>query len=569
MRKLLVVISILYTLTTFGQSVENSVIRASDYGLKPNTYENSTPILNHIIQICKEQNINTLLLDSGRYDFWPEGAIKKELFISNTSNEEECPSKIKTLAILLEELNNFSIDGQGSTLMFHGKMTNLAMIHCNNITLQNITIDAERPCGSEMTIEKVTDTSIDVRFHHQSKYNIQNSRLSLIGEGWRTNHPICVEYNPTTNHFSHSDLWYKMADSSAEELSQGLIRFHLTKPIKAYVGNILTVRDHIRDEVGLLNLENVDVTFRNVNLRYMHAIGLVSQFSRNITMENVCCEPEEGSGRVLASSADFFHFSGCSGKVRVLNCRFSGAHDDPINVHGTNLRAIQPEGKNKLKVRFMHHQTYGMKAFWEGDTIAFVHANTMQRFAEAVVQKAERISDREIILTINRKIPENLEWNLDVVENITRTPEVEIRNCYFTHTSTRGTLVTTPRKVVIANNTYDHTGMSAILIAADAMDWYESGPVCDVVIENNHFIGCAYNGGHHDAVIAIEPSNRIISKKIPVHQNIRIINNTFDTWGNCVIYAKSTKGLTIKGNTINGTPDTEAIQLEGCSNVIR
>ena len=69
--------------------------------------------------------------------------------------------------------------------------------------------------------------------------------------------------------------------------------------------------------------------------------------------------------------------------------------------------------------------------------------------------------------------------------------------------------------------------MSAILIEGDAEGWYESGPVKNVRIENNTFIGCAYNGGPSNAVIALNPSNSYINANLPVHQNVHIIGNKF------------------------------------------
>ena len=59
--------------------------------------------------------------------------------------------------------------------------------------------------------------------------------------------------------------------------------------------------------------------------------------------------------------------------------------------------------------------------------------------------------------------------------------------------------------------------MSAILIEGDAAGWYESGPVKDVLIENNTFLDCANNNNKH-AVIELNPSNTDINEKRPVHQ---------------------------------------------------
>ena len=132
--------------------------------------------------------------------------------------------------------------------------------------------------------------------------------------------------------------------------------------------------------------------------------------------------------------------------------------------------------------------------------------------------------------------------------------------------------MTTPRKVVIAENTYYKTGMSAILIEGDAEGWYESGPVKDVLIENNTFIDCAYNGGPENAVIALHPSNTVVDANRPVHRNVRIIGNRFQLAGNPVLYAKSTEGLVFKDNEVELLPGTNVKQkelfiLNGCKKI--
>ena len=129
----------------------------------------------------------------------------------------------------------------------------------------------------------------------------------------------------------------------------------------------------------------------------------------------------------------------------------------------------------------MHPQTYGFNAFFEGDTVAFVRPSTMQRYAQAVIKTAKLLSNRIVEVTLTKPIQHDIELQSDCLENMTCTPEVEIRNCYFTRTSTRGILVTTPRRAVISGNVFYKTGMSAILIEGDAAGWYESGPVKDVL----------------------------------------------------------------------------------------
>lgn len=554
------------------QAQQKDTLFVADYGIHPYSYENQTVRMQSVIDDCKKFKTKVLVFEKGRYDFWPEGAVRKEYFITNTSTEQECPSKMKTIGMFFEEVEGLTVEGNDATLMFHGKMTMLAMAHCRQMTLKNLHLDAERPGGSELTYTRVDGQGVEVSFHRDSRYEIADGKIHLYGEGWRSNRIHCIEYDPQSEHFFYSQGWNKLAASEAREVAPGIVRFATPADFQPKVGNTLTMRDIIRDQVGMFIYESGDVTLDRIGIHYMHGLGIVSQYSRNLTMHKVDCTPRERSGRILASSADFMHFSGCSGKINILDCRYAGAHDDPINVHGTNLRVVRKINTQALELRFMHGQSYGFNAYFEGDTVAFVKASTMERFASATVKSVKRLTDRTLEVAFDRAVPDGLELNHDCVENMSCTPEVEIRRCHFTRTSTRGTLMTTPRKVVIADNTYYKTGMSAILIEGDAEGWYESGPVRDILIQNNTFIDCAYNGGPGNAVIALHPSNTVVDANRPVHRNVRIIGNKFQTWGNPVLYAKSTEGLVFKDNEVEPVAGREVSSkeqfiLNGCKNV--
>ena len=98
----------------------------------------------------------------------------------------------------------------------------------------------------------------------------------------------------------------------------------------------------------------------------MGNFGIVGQYSENLTYEKLYCAPEWGSGRTCAGFADFVQMSGCKGKIRILDSYFEGAHDDPINIHGTHLKVMEYVSDRQVKVRFMHGQSYGFEAFIKG-----------------------------------------------------------------------------------------------------------------------------------------------------------------------------------------------------------
>lgn len=509
----------------------------------------------------------TIVMQPGRYDFWPEESVHERIFVSNTSSEEETTDKTKVFGIWINGLDGITIKGEGALMVCHGAMTPIGINDSKNITLTGLEVDFERPGMSEFTYVSTEPGKTLCRFHKDSRYAIEDGTLELVGEGWKTEVPHCVIYSPYEDRLYYSRDWDVLHKSKASEVEPGLVRFETPAGFKATPGDIVTVRDRIRRQTGSLIQYSENIRLEGMKYRFMHGLGVISQFTRNVSIINCAFAPSEDSGRVIASSADFAHFSGCAGLVEVRGCRFCGAHDDPINVHGTNLRAVRKVSDKCIVVRFMHPQTYGLKAFKPGDKVCFERAETLERYAKAVVREAERLDDYEIRLTLDRSLPDGLKLGSDCVENLTWTPEVIISGNDFSRTNTRGILLTTPRKAVIENNVFHHVGMNGILIAADAADWFESGPVCNVTIRGNRFEDCTFNGGPDQAYIAVHPSNKVVDPNIPVHRNIRIEGNSFSLRDGCpALSAKSVRGLTFRGNTIEGASSPTAI-LYGCSKV--
>jgi hypothetical protein len=279
-------------------------------------------------------------------------------------------------------------------------------------------------------------------------------------------------------------------------------------------------------------------------------------------MDSVVVKPEEGSGRTCAAWADILHFSGCSGKIEVSNSYLSAANDDAINVHGTHLRIIERTAENKIKVRFMHGQTYGFTAFLPGDSIDLVHAETLNAYAANVVVHSERLNDKDVLLTLKKVVPKDIEAN-DVVENTTRTPELWVHHTTITQIPTRGILATTRRKILIEHNRFFRVRWTAVLMEDDAESWFESGPVKNALIRNNEFIECGA------PAISIHPENKVFDK--PVHHNITITNNRFvlNNDGK-VLFAKSTSGIKFSGNQIKSSKllDIKGVtEFQDCFNI--
>ncbi|WP_215224015.1 right-handed parallel beta-helix repeat-containing protein [Echinicola shivajiensis] len=549
-----------------------TIIDLKDYGVEANSYKNAVKGIQAALKDAARYDSAIIKFPSGRIDLWPEGAERKEYYVSNAT-EDDTLSKVKTVGILVENMQNLSFEGNGALIVSHGKMVHLALDHSKNIKIKDLNFDYERPSMSEVQIETVGDDFAIVKVHKDSKYRVNEGQVEWYGEGWKAGHLHVIRFDPETETMYYEKSKF-MEKSQAFDLGENRIMFKGFdfKNAQLNKGDILSFRDTYRDCVGVLNNFSENLSFENIGLHYLHGLGMLSQFSKNIHVNGIHAQPRESSRRVIAGFADFLHFSGCYGEVKIENSIFSGSHDDPVNIHGTHLRVVD-HGKDKIKVRFMHHQTWNLIAFEAGDSIGFVNNDNLEVYDYAKVREVKKINPRELELSLDRAVPAAL-GEKHCVENISKTPSVHIRNNRFEHTNTRGLLLTSRRKILVENNVFYRTGMHAILIANDCNFWYESGPVKDVTIRNNQFIECGYNSFPDSYPIAIKPEVLEFQKGKYVHSNINILDNEFVLINDALLQGVSTDGLVFKGNTIRmgkrdffPQTDRPMISLDHCKHV--
>lgn len=526
----------------------HTVIRLNDYGAKADSGEDAaTAIRKAIEETARTEGPVVLTCDQGRYDLYPEHAAKCEYYISNTASEDENPDATKTIGILLKDMKNVTFDGNGSLFVFHGKQTMLVVDGCEQINIRNLRLDYARPTVTEMTVERIGENCLDTVVHEDSRYEVENDRLTWTGKGWRFRDGLMQEYDPLTNTTWRIDN-FVMTAAQVEERTPGRLRLRFAEGgmPKTEVGRVFQSRDGIRDQVGAFVVRSRKVAWSDVSVHFMHGLGLVCQFSEDVSFERMELAPRPDNGRTVAAFADFIHISGCRGLIRVADSRFAGAHDDVINVHGTYLRVVGQPSKDEVLLRFMHPQTYGFPAFFTGDVIEFAASESLVTYAEAVVIEAELVTPRVMRIKLDGSAPERLRVG-DVVENVTWTPEVEIVGNVMARIPTRGILLTTRRRSLIEGNRFERMAMCAIQIACDAGSWYESGIVADLTVRGNTFIECGHPGA---AVISVSPENTETMEGHYVHSRIAIEHNRFDMREAPLLEAKSTEHLTFAGNAI-------------------
>ena len=493
----------------------------------------------------------------GNYQWQAEGLNEEKLHISNTNDAPDMPKRVM---IDLHGAKHLVITGDDAILFCCGRMMEIHMDQCKDITFKDIAIDYARPTISEYTALEVGDKEAVFQIHPDSKYVIENGKLSWVGDGWKEG-PGCFVQEFTAEPLHVSNVGgNKGLSGQVEEIEPGKVRMSYDKNPGFRKGSTYQHRQIRREYASVFCNNSSNISYLGVKFHFMHGMGVVSQFSKNLTFDNVTIAPREGSGRTCASWADMLHFSGCYGKISVNNVLFHGANDDAINIHGTHLKITEMKDPRHITVRFCHGQTWGFEGFRKGDEVDVISGKNLNSKGMNKVVSATMSQDkRGMELELEKDLPADVAVNEDCLENVTATPEVVVTNCRVECIPTRAFLLTTRKPITIKDNVFVRSHMSAILVADDARSWYESGFVRKLTIEGNTFDHC---GG---PVINVAPENREHAQA--VHSGISILNNKFLMDNKNGVSLKSTSNVLIEGNSFSNGTAQENVRQNNCTDV--
>lgn len=545
---------------------ETKVYEMSVFGLKPNRNKNASPVLQKVLQKIKaeykEGDSIVIRFAEGHYNFYEKGAAIREYYISN--HDQDNPKKV---GIALEDMRNLTLDGNGAQFIFHGRMLPVSLLRSTNCSLKNFSIDFATPHIAQI---KIVDSSPEtgITFEPASWVNYRITKDSVFetyGEGWTVRPSWGVVFDGETRHlvYNTGDLGCKT--KGASEVSPRRINVPAWKEKRLKPGMFFIMRGWGRPTPGIFLSHDLNTIIDNVKVHYAEGMGLLAQFSENITLEKfgVCLKGDDDP-RYFTTQADATHFSGCKGKIISCNGLYEGMMDDAINVHGTYLKVVKRVDDHTLIGRYMHDQSWGFEWGCPDDEVQFVRSQTMELVGGRNHITSIRPYDkdkidgaREYCITfkepLDRAINESEGFG---IENLTWTPEVLFAGNVIRNNRARGALFSTPRKTVVEDNLFDHTSGTAVLLCGDCNGWFETGACRDVTIRNNRFINALTSLYQFtEAVISIYPEIPDLAGQQKYFHGgkeggIIIENNEFDTFDSPILYAKSVDGLLFRGNTI-------------------
>ena len=554
----------------FKASVEVSIshtsgtrtLKAKDFGLSPNNPSiNASPIL---LQMCDSaralsaQGLKVRIqLDKGQYHFHPRQAATREYYISNHDQNQP-----KTVGIPLEGLRNVTFDGCGADLLFYGQMLPLSLIESTDCTLRNFSIDFPNPHIAQAVITHNDGKSLSYKMEPWVDWEVKDGTLYTRGEGWRYHANGGIAFDGNSRHLiaQTSDCSFPTSNLTTDK--DGNIHAPSWKDPRLVPGTRFALRTWNRPAPALFLADDVRTTLHNIKVHYAEGMGLLAQMCTDIDINRLSiCLRGKDDPRYFTTQADATHFSGCKGIIRERNGLFEGMMDDAINVHGTYLKIIERIDDHTLIGQYMHGQSYGFRWGEPGDTIQFIQSNTMEVVSapntiRSIAPHKGKINKgvRQFRITLTEPISKDINPFRAAygIENLTWSPRVEFTGNTVRNNRARGSLFSTPRQVIVRNNTFDHTSGCAILLCGDCNGWYETGACRDVLIEKNKIINALTNSFQFtNAIISIYPEIPNLDKQQKYfHSGITIRRNRIQTFDKPILYAKSVDGIKFEGNTI-------------------
>ena len=539
----------------------NTLINVLDLHDATTHGDNMTPAVIAAIARARAAGGALITFPKGVYHFRADGAFAKSYHIANNDAGE------RLIIFPLIDCNGITIDGGGSEFIFHGRVSPFVIENSTRTTVRNFSIDYDRPFFTQGTVLDAGDGFVDLMIDQaEFPYRVEAGEFVPYAKEWTVENNagmLIIEFDPKTKAPQYDGYWClgRFRRSSAPEptgwmknltkviaatqLPSGAVRIKAGFERRFKTGNMLIICHEARMNAGFVVIGGSNTLIDSVDIFHVGGMGVIAQLTENITCNKLAIRLKPGTKRLLSTVADATHFVNCTGRVTLTDCVFENMDDDATNIHGICTPVSKIIAADTVVVNLGHFQQQGVNVYQTGDTVNILDRKSLLTKNTAVVRSSEMTDPQHVRLQFDGSIA-GIITDESAIDNPTRMPEVLIRGCRTGNNRPRGFLISTPKKVVIEENTF-YNSHYGIHISGDANNWYESGAVTDVTIRRNRFVGCCY--AENVPAIAVTPEIEHPDAEVGCfHRNITIEDNDFELHDSGMLLAKSVDGLRFVNN---------------------
>ncbi|MFC1633642.1 right-handed parallel beta-helix repeat-containing protein [Planctomycetota bacterium] len=505
-------IASLFVLFSYAAAKDISV---TQYGAMPDDGKDDAAALHQAVDACGQGD--RLVFPRGTYDLFASFEI--------------------------ENKTGLDVEGNGSTLLLRGfdrtrgwpVFSAIRLRSSKHVTIHDFVVDMDVSPNSAGEIVGVGDRYFDVRVFDE---------FPVTGEEY-VDHVMTFYRNGLPNG-KNMDLYKLDGGLLVEKVADQVLRIGMHRRFDLQKGEYVCLYHKVYGGVCIYFGDCDLCTLRDVTVHSFPGMGFYStDRSTNITVERYCVKRPKGTTRLTSTNADGSKYVHTGGMLTIKDCYYEGMGDDAINIHSSYGKVVKRDGKTLSITRIRRGKEVDVSARYvlQGDTVEFYDGKTM------VPKGSAKILERDGQSMTLDVVPNRVAVG-DLFNNISMTPKVRISGVEVHRNRARGFLLQSQDVIVEKCKILNPTGIG-IFVTMDVNYWFESGQGKDVILRNNTIVGANKHLLREGAItVKCGHDSGGIDYPAGVHRNIKILNNTIRDTVNSGIYACSTDGIEIRGNTI-------------------
>lgn len=478
-----------------------------------------------------------------------------------------------TSDLLLDGVNNVTIDGQGAEFIFTRLRSGTEHFFINNsskLAFKNLKIDYDVPTAPIANLGQVQNFTVTTNGSVKtSDFDItfpdlnatQTLQLTQSNVKWQYMHPFdsvrLVKTDAEKNAIPASTVL------TFSNVSGNSMHVSLPIALKLVNGGYYCVQHLYYDMTVFKISDSNNLLFDTVTIYSNPGMGwLTSSKSHHLKLYNCAITRRAGGRNPLTTSADGFHVNESQGNIEINTCTFTGSGDDTINIHdncwqggidfansGSYSFRLLNCPKNRLRI-----EPGSVLEFFKPDYSPISTPNNVKLTVASVTYvggNSGYAADTYADVTFTTAPPASIS-GLTIVRNLTfGNTNVRIAGCSITYTNGRAILLSADN-ATIESNYIRNVFSTPIQFHTEIVDnlWAEGHGASNVIVRNNTFENDNAHGRWDGAIIYAGASIPWGMPTNPLFQTLLIHNNVFYNCPGPSMFFNSSKNVIARNNDI-------------------
>jgi hypothetical protein len=501
--------------------------------------QDARPVFEAALRQVRASRASKLVIQPGRYVF--------------RTTAQSGPPAVLAAHLLLQDLDDLSIEGEGATLVFMQDAHGLLVRGSRRLQLSKLRLDYGLRTASLGTVQR-QDGNTRVRI--DPKFPVTSADPVF----YVTEYDAAAQRYPTDAARVILPPGSSMPAVYAGNQSYGSTAFAtlpegrgVTVKHQWYGGNAIRIDDTPQSR------QSEDIVIDGVTVNAAPGMGIVAYgLKRGLAVTRSRFVPRPDGSQPLSANYDAIHVVMSGGDMLITDNHITAQGDDAINLNGPvhTLTRVEDDGRSVVLGKFS-------RFIGAGDRLAFFDAQGQYLGQRQVAAAPAPLGGLDHRVALDQ--PLDAGWAVNVVRDLGLlgsryvVADNVIERCYC-----HGLLAQLPNGLV-EGNTFRDIGRNAIRLLTDVGQWNEGVGAINVIVRGNRILrtggdpagllpwaAISLYGGARGATLSTAPVNR----------NLRIVNNTIEKVPLGCITVSNSVDVAVRDNQCT---DTNLLDPRGAS----